>query len=39
MQDLIASDLCKGSHMKTLETRLGGKICSSDVIMHRGCCH
>ena len=39
MRELMASDLCKGSHMKTFETRLGGTICSSDVIMHRGCCH
>lgn len=31
MQEPMASDLCKGSHMKTLETTLGRKVCSSDV--------
>ena len=37
MQEPVASDLCEGSHMKTLETRLSGNICSSDVNLHRRC--
>ena len=39
MKEPMAFDLCTGSHMKTVATRLGKKICSSDVNMPRGCCH
>ena len=38
MKEPMAFDLCTGSHIKTVETRLGRKICSSDVNMPRGCC-